>query len=201
MNEGEPGDAEHELRRRAKLALRKQMRAVRATLPAAACEARSSEIAKRVLALPEIEAATIVLAFASIGNEVRTGPIIEGARRAGKRIALPRVVEDELFLHAVEPDTTLVEGAFGVPEPSKDAPSIRASDVEFALIPALAVDPDGYRIGYGGGYYDRLLPSLIRASTCTIAYDFQLITEVPKLPFDAAVDLIVTDARVIRAVV
>jgi 5-formyltetrahydrofolate cyclo-ligase len=201
VNEGEPGHAEHELRRRAKLALRKQMRAVRATLPATSCDARSSEIAKRVLALPELEAATIVLAFASIGNEVRTGPIIEGARRAGKRIALPRVVDDELVLHAVAPNTTLVEGAFGIPEPSKDAPSIRPAEVELALIPALAVDPHGYRIGYGGGYYDRLLPSLTAARTCTIAYDFQLIAEVPKLPFDAAVDLIVTDARVIRAVV
>jgi len=201
VNEGEPGHAEHEVRRRAKLALRKQMRALRATLPATACDARSREIATRVLALPEIEAATLVLAFASIENEVRTGPIIEGARRAGKRIALPRVVEDELVLHVVEPDTELVEGAFGVPEPSKDAPTVRASEVELALIPALAVDPRGYRIGYGGGYYDRLLPLLVSASTCTVAYDFQLIAEVPALPFDAAVDLIVTDARVIRAVV
>ena len=65
----------------------------------------------------------------------------------------------------------------------------------------MAVDSRGYRIGYGGGYYDRLIPRLKRACTCAVAYDFQLISEVPELPFDVAVNLVVTDARVIRAVV
>jgi 5-formyltetrahydrofolate cyclo-ligase len=201
VNEGDAERAEHELRRRAKLALRNQMRAVRASLPASACSARSEEIAKRVLALPELEQATTVLAFASIRNEVRTRPIIEAMHDAGKRVVLPRVVEDGLVLHVVEPDTELVDGAFSVPEPPRDAVRMRQSDVEFALVPALAVDPRGYRIGYGGGYYDKLLPTLRKASTCAVAYDFQLVAEVPELPFDAAVDLIVTDARVIRAVV
>lgn len=201
MKDGKPEHAEHELRRRAKLALRKQMRSVRAALPAEACDTRSSEIAKRVLALPEMKKAAIVLAFASIGNEVRTRPIIDTLHRVGTRIALPRIIEGGLSLHEVKPDTELVEGAFSVPEPPADALAVQASEVDFALIPALAVDPHGYRIGYGGGYYDKLLPSLVAASTCAIAYDFQLIAEVPRLPFDAAVDLIVTDARVIRAVV
>jgi 5-formyltetrahydrofolate cyclo-ligase len=201
VNEGDTERAQHELRRRAKLALRNQMRAVRAALPASACDARSEAIAKRVLALPELEKATTVLAFASIRNEVRTRPIIEAVHGAGKRVALPRVVEGGLMLHLVEPNTELVDGAFSVLEPPEGAPRIRPSDVEFALIPALAVDPRGYRIGYGGGYYDKLLPMLRGATACAVAYDFQLIAEVPELPFDAAVDLVVTDARVIRAVV
>ena len=66
---------------------------------------------------------------------------------------------------------------------------------------ALAVDPRGYRIGYGGGYYDRLLPQLQNALSCAVVYDFQLVAEVPELPFDVTVDLIVTDAQVIRPVV
>lgn len=193
--------AEQELRQRAKLALRNQMRAVRAALPASACDARSEEIAKRVLGLPELEVATTILAFASIRNEVRTQPIIEAIGRAGKRVALPRVVEEGLVLHLVEPDTELVDGAFSVPEPPEDTPGIKPSDVDFALVPALAVDPRGHRIGYGGGYYDKLLPTLRPASCCAVAYDFQLIAEVPERPFDVAVDLIVTDARVIRPVV
>jgi 5-formyltetrahydrofolate cyclo-ligase len=201
VNEGDAERAEHELRRRAKSALRKQMRAVRGALPESACDARSEEIASRVLTLPELDTATTVLAFASIRNEARTRPIIEAMHRAGKRVALPRVSENELVLHVVESDTDLVEGAFSVPEPPKDAPRIEPSAVQFALIPALAVDQRGYRIGYGGGYYDKLLPSLDSACACAIAYDFQLIAEVPNLPFDVAVDLIVTDARVIRAVV
>ncbi len=65
--------------------------------------------------------------------------------------------------------------------------------------PRWRVDPRGYRIGYGGGYYDKLIPRLANACTCAVAYDFQLISEVPELPFDVAVDLVVTDERVIRA--
>ena len=197
----EPERAEVVLRQRAKLALRKQLRAVRAALPESACESRSKEIAHRVLQLPELRDAKTVLAFASIRNEVQTEPIIEALHRANKRVALPRVVDERLVLHLIAPDTELIEGAFSVPEPPTDAPIIEPADLEFAMVPALAVDPRGYRIGYGGGYYDKLLPSLPDACTCAIAYDFQLIPEVPELPFDATVDVIVTDARVIRAVV
>ena len=198
MSADETEHAESQIRRRAKLALRHQMRAVRETLPASACDTRSTEIAKRLSTLAELERATTILAFASIRNEVRTRPSMEAAWAARKRVALPRVVGDELCLHIVDSATVLVEGAFSVPEPPADAPRIEPTDIGFALIPALAIDPRGYRIGYGGGYYDRLIPQLDQACTCALAYDFQLIAEVPALPFDVAVDLIVTDERVIR---
>lgn len=194
-----PSETEHaELRRRSKQALRNQMRTVRAALPDSACDARSAEIHKRLFGLAELEPAATVLAFASIRNEVRTEPSIEAAWSASKRVALPRVQGDELSLHLVEPRTPLVPGSFSIPEPAEDAPRIEPGEIELALIPALAVDPRGYRIGYGGGYYDRLIPRLSKACTCALAYDFQLISEVPELRFDVAVDLVVTDARVIR---
>lgn len=199
MSERDTERAEHQLRQRAKLALRRQMRAVRAALPDSACDVRSQEIIRRVLQLDELEEATTVLAFASIRNEVRTRSLIDAMLDSGKRVALPRVVEDNLALHLVQSHDELVEGAYSVPEPTEATPRVAPSDVEFALVPALAVDPRGYRIGYGGGYYDKLLPSLSKARTCAIAYDFQLIAEVPELPFDVAVDLIVTDTRLIRA--
>jgi 5-formyltetrahydrofolate cyclo-ligase len=190
--------ADIEIRHRAKQVLRKQMRAVRAALPESARDARSSEIAERVRTLPELVSAHTVLAFASIRNEVRTREIMNTAWADGKRVALPRVDGDALSLYIVEADTVLIEGAFSVPEPDAAAPRLEPSEVDFALVPALAVDPRGFRIGYGGGYYDKLLPLLDRASSCALAYDFQLIPEVPELPFDATVDLIVTDARLIR---
>ena len=186
------------LRQRAKLALRNRMRGVREALPDSACDARSAEIAKRLLALAELERAETVLAFASIRNEVRTQTSMQAAWAAGKRVALPRVVGDELQLHLVASDTVLIEGAFSVPEPPETATRVQPDEVDFALVPALAVDPRGYRIGYGGGYYDKLIPRLGHACTCAVAYDFQLIAEVPELPFDVAVDLVVTDERVIR---
>jgi 5-formyltetrahydrofolate cyclo-ligase len=195
----EPEHAEIDLRHRAKQALRVRMRTVREALPKLSCDARSAEITKRLFALAEIERARTILAFASIRNEVRTRPSMEAAWASGKRVALPRVVGDELQLHIVDCETALVAGAFSVPEPPEEAPRIPPADVDFALVPALAVDPRGYRIGYGGGYYDKLIPRLENARTCALAYDFQLIAEVPELPFDIAVDLVVTDERVIRA--
>ena len=193
-----PSGAESQIRLQAKKALRKQMRAVRAALPESACETRSNEIATRVLALEEVRRASTVLSFASIRNEARTGPLNDALRSQAKRIAFPRVVDQGLELHLVESTAELVEGAFGVPEPPDTAPRVEPSDVDFALVPALAVDPRGYRIGYGGGYYDRLLPLMTRARACVLAYDFQLVAEVPDLPLDVAADLVVTDARVIR---
>jgi 5-formyltetrahydrofolate cyclo-ligase len=181
------------------MALRSRMRAVRGALPDSACDARSKKIDARLWEQNELERASTVLAFASIGNEVRTRAFMEAAWAEGKRVGLPRVVGDELLLHLVHPGTALAEGSYSVPEPASDAPRLEPYDVDFALIPALAVDSRGYRIGYGGGYYDRLIPRLKRACTCAVAYDFQLISEVPELPFDVAVNLVVTDARVIRA--
>ena len=198
MSENETEHAQSLLRQRAKLALRNRMRMVREAIPSSACEARSAEIAKRLLLLEEFDRASTVLAFAPIRNEVRTRSSMQAAWAAGKHVALPRVVEDELTLRQVDGHTVLIEGAFGVSEPPEDTPSVEASEVDFALVPALAVDPRGYRIGYGGGYYDRLIPQLRNARTCVVAYDFQLISEVPELPFDVAVDLVVTDERVIR---
>ena len=199
MSADEPEHAETDLRHRAKQALRARMRTVREALPKLSCDARSAEITKRLFTLAEIERAKTILTFASIRNEVRTRSSMEAAWASGKRVALPRVVGDELQLHIVDSETVLVAGAFSVPEPPEEAPRIPPADVDFAMVPALAVDPRGYRIGYGGGYYDKLIPRLENARTCALAYDFQLIAEVPELPFDVAVDLVVTDERVIRA--
>ena len=198
MNSDEADHSTPELRRRAKQALRNQMRMVRNALPQSACEVRSLEILKHLLDSAEFLGATTVLAFASIRKEVRTQAIIEAVWSAGKRTALPRVHGDELRLHIIDSESRLAPGAFSVPEPAEDDESIQPGEVDFALVPALAVDPRGYRIGYGGGYYDRLIPRLSNACTCAVAYDFQLISEVPEQPFDVSVDLVTTDSRLIR---
>lgn len=199
MNEAEPHLAELQLRQRAKQALRKQLRTVRGALPKSACEARSAKALERLLDLEQLRSASVVLAFASIGNEVSTGEFIEACLEEGKRVGLPRVVGDDLVLHEIASDTELVPGEFSVPEPPVNSRILADDEIDFALVPALAVDPRGHRIGYGGGYYDRLLPRLGGATTCAVVYDFQLIAEVPNLAFDSTVELIVTDDRVLRA--
>ena len=102
-----------------------------------------------------------------------------------------------VVLHAHVPGDALERGAFGIPEPDPGAPVITRPDV--VLVPFLAADPRGYRVGYGKGFYDRLLPELGDALRVAAGFDFQLVPEVPSAPFDVPVDVVVTDARVLRA--
>ena len=115
-------------------------------------------------------------------------------------LALPRVdaAAGTITLRAWSPGEPLERGGFGVMEPLSSAPEVPASAVDFVLVPALAVDLQGNRLGYGKGLYDRLLPTLPTALRCALAYDFQLVSELPSSPTDAPVDVVVTDARVLR---
>ena len=91
-----------------------------------------------------------------------------------------------------------VQNEYGIGEPSADAPRIATEDIDLILVPALAIDSRGQRIGYGEGYYDRLLPALARAFKVATTYDFQLLVEIPNTAHDAPVDCLVTDARTLR---
>jgi len=115
-------------------------------------------------------------------------------------VLLPRVEPDreELTLRVVAEGDLLEPGDFGVPEPRADSPVLAPHDVDLVLVPGLAFDERGHRIGYGAGFYDRLLPLLGRALTVGIAFDFQLVAEIPDTPGDAPVALLVTDARVLE---
>ena len=90
-------------------------------------------------------------------------------------------------------------GAMRVPEPPEDAARIEASEVDLVIVPALALDERGARIGYGAGYYDQLLPQLQRAVRIGVVFDFQLVAEVPETEGDERVDLVVTDERIIES--
>ena len=84
-------------------------------------------------------------------------------------------------------------------QPPLDAPLIAGDEVDLVIVPALAADDRGYRIGYGKGYYDRLLPRLPRAFRAAVIFDFELIAEVPEHPYDTPVDIVITDQRAERA--
>jgi 5-formyltetrahydrofolate cyclo-ligase len=188
-----------EVRRAAKAQLRARMRNVRRLLPEQARVSRSAAITTRVIALDAVANARTIVGYHPRRPEVDTTALLQWAARVGKQVGLPRVEGEALVLHRWQPGAPLVEGAFGIREPPADAPLLDASEVDVVLVPALAVDSEGYRVGYGRGYYDRLLPTLPEAVSVAVIYGFQLVVEAPREPGDVPVRFVVTDERTIVA--
>jgi 5-formyltetrahydrofolate cyclo-ligase len=197
----EPSREQEELlRARVKEEIRTRRKAVRRAMPHEARVTRSEAICDRVIALPEWERASTVLAFVSMRTEVQTERLVTVARAAGKRVVATRMNEsfDDLELREWRVDDPLEESGNLFLQPSADAPSVDPDAIDLVLVPALAVDDRGHRIGFGKGFYDRLLPRLTRATRIALVFDFERVAEVPEREGDTRVDAIVTDARVDR---
>jgi len=191
-----PEEYELLLRRKVKAELRERMRGLRRAVPAEMRALRSTTIAERVRALPEWSAARCVAAFAAIRSEVDVAVLVAAARGEGKAVVLPRVGEDDaLHFHVYEDGDALPKSAFGVPEPEPHAPSAQP---DLVLVPGLAFDERGHRVGYGAGYYDRYLAATPGVLTVGVAFDFQLAPDLPETPGDVPLRIVVTDARVVR---
>jgi 5-formyltetrahydrofolate cyclo-ligase len=189
------------LRHQAKSTLRKRMRALRNSIPREACAVRSERIVLRLLESPEFERATGVgLFWPMLGrNEIDLRPLDAAARAAGKAVAYPFLLDDgEMSLSLAEP-TSLAERGHGFAEPNEEAPPVLFDASFLVVVPALAVDPNGNRIGYGRGFYDRLLSRTVPpAVAMAVAYDFQVVAEIPITAGDQPVAVVITDLRSFR---
>jgi 5-formyltetrahydrofolate cyclo-ligase len=191
-----------ELAVRAKAQLRARMRALRSAHPEKARFGRSLRVVERLLALPQFQAARSVALFASLvdGGEVDLRSLDGAARAQGKRLYYPtieRVGErDHTALAEVRDASELAARGRRFAEPPEDAPRARRGDVDLLVVPALAVAASGHRLGYGGGFYDAMLPDFCPpAVAVAVAFDFQLVAELPTEPHDVPCALVVTDAR------
>lgn len=193
---------EEVIRVKVKAELRKRMRGVRKTAPIEACAERSAKIIASLEAHPAMKAATRVALFWPIvqRHEVDLRALDASLRARGGRVAYPAIDPDtnEMTFRFVDDAAALEEAGYGFAEPPSDAPEAARGDIDLVVVPALAVDPMGHRIGYGAGYYDRTIPKYAPpAATIGVAFDYQLVAEVPVTPGDVALGSIVTDARVI----
>ena len=191
----EPDDAA-----RQKAAFRAEMSARRDALPAEVRDAATRAIEARLVALPALEAARTVHCFVGIGSEVATEALIRGLLLRGHRVVAPRVKRRILEHVELTSIDTLVSNRMGLREPHPDAEPVPLSEVDVMLVPGLAFDAAGYRLGYGGGYYDRTLTELARhgrATTIGLAFEAQLVDEVPREEHDRSVPLIATETRTI----
>ena len=186
-----------------KARLRKELVAKRDALPPGAQERFARAVVAKLAALPQYAAARSVLATMSIGSEWSTRPFLDRARADGKAIFLPRITDarpKRLQLHRVaDLDRDLRPGVWDIPEPDPArCPEGEITDVDFALVPALAIDAEGFRLGYGAGYFDKLLAGRGPKTFCVTALPSPfVVARLPREPHDMAIHLIVSDAGAI----
>ena len=182
----------------AKDALRQAVLKIRNSLPEEILDKLSEDIQTRVISMNQFANATIVGAYHSIGSEVRTSKILGEVLQRGKRLALPRVIDETTIVFAEVKDLKddLEVGRYDIITPKDHCKQLEKIDL--ALVPGIAWDVRGYRIGYGQGYYDRYLAKL-QTTSIGLAYDFQVFEEIQHGKNDFCVDFVVTDKRVIRA--
>jgi len=180
--------------RTAKAELRAALRAQRDRMDAEVAMAANAAIAQQVTHLPSVAACGTLCCYLAFGREVATRELIAQALLAGKRVVLPRTVTGErrLALHAVDDLHGLVPGPYGILEPSASLPEVDPAEVDVFLTPGLAFDTRGGRLGYGAGYYDRLLAGA-PGWRIGLAYALQLLPRVPMGPTDIPLDLLVTE--------
>jgi 5-formyltetrahydrofolate cyclo-ligase len=193
------------LKRHAKRQLRQRMRALRGAVPPEARARRSAAIFSRLSAWPEVASATSVALF---GPMLDRGEVdlreLDGALRArGARVFYPRMSGTEGgapgFARVSDP-AELEEAGHGFLEPKKEAPAAAPGEIDLVIVPALAVAETGARLGYGSGFYDTVLPVFCPpALSLVVAFEFQLLAELPSTDGDVACDLVVTDGRTLRA--
>jgi 5-formyltetrahydrofolate cyclo-ligase len=183
----------------AKRGLRARILRERDAIPAEDRVAASASIAASLLAREDFASSKTVLLTLPFGSEWDTRALLRAALARAKTVALPRVnlatgMLDICAITRLEHDAA--PGYRGIPEPCAHCALLDVATIDWALVPGVAFDRDGHRIGYGGGYYDRLLP-LLRADACRVAgaFELQLIDHVPAASHDVAVDAVVTEAR------
>lgn len=187
----------------AKADLRKNVKAQRDALPAATRAAFSARITEKLLALPSFQAARCVSAYMSIDSEFVTREFVERVLALGKTLLLPRVdgATRRLTLHVVtDLARDLAPGTWDILEPRESIAAADLSIVDWILVPGLAFTRQGDRLGYGAGYYDRLIADIThRPALVAGAFGVQIVDDLPTLPYDCSVEVVVTEDAVFGA--
>ena len=160
----------------------------------------SRAIVDKLCNLTSYQSASVVLIYMTFGSEIETKPLFERIVTDGKVVVLPRVdkTSQTLMLHSVKSVAELQSSRWGIFEPATPAPIVALKEVGFVLLPGVAFDRAGNRLGYGRGYYDKLLscadPTLARVAA---AYACQVVEKVPAGTWDQKIDTVITENEII----
>ena len=172
-----------------KSALRKEIREKKRAMTAEQINAASAELMRLFLASELYREAKSIYGYLPYNQEVRTVPILEQAIRDGKRVAVPKVFGDEMKFLWMDDLSAVCDGYAGIPEPDADGP-VADDPTALVLMPGLVFDPQGHRIGYGGGFYDRFLAAEPNHPTLALCYAFQMKEHLQTEEFDKNVDCV-----------
>jgi 5-formyltetrahydrofolate cyclo-ligase len=187
-----------------KRALRGEMRARREALSADERRARAEAACARLLGLPEVGIVDgkVVAGYVAVRGEIDPAGALAGLAVRGATVVLPRVVRvgAKLDFLGTDPGAELRPGAYGIPEPASSVLHVMPGALDLVIVPGLAFDDAGRRVGSGGGYYDHTFATARGATQRLIGlcYDFQIVERCPAEAHDLPVDIVVTEARVLR---
>ena len=176
-----------------KAELRKTMLARRAAMAAGLRERADRRIFDSVTSLSEYEDADTVFLYVSVRDEPDTIAIIEDARKRGKRVCIPRCASmGVMHAHEIQGMNDLQSGKYDIPEPKDGCPLLEPGEIDLIIVPCVCCSTDGFRLGYGGGFYDRWLEKC-NAHTAVLCFEEMLVPAVPREPHDQKVDILISD--------
>ncbi len=178
-----------------KARLRKQFLDTRDALSLDFIKITSKEIQDNLRKVDFFRTAKTIGAYYSIGSEVRTQDIMQEILNAGKELALPKVIKNDLVFKKISSFPELEQGTYSIMEPKDKCEIVKNLDV--VIVPAIALTKDGFRLGYGFGYYDRYLHGK-KSKTIALSYAKQVIKSFPHDNNDVKINVIVTEDKVIR---
>ncbi|NBI06254.1 5-formyltetrahydrofolate cyclo-ligase [Senegalia massiliensis] len=181
--------------------LRKIVLKERKKLNKDAVNSLSDKIISYLIKMKEFKQSETIMVYLSFKQEVDTFNLIDKMRGLGKKVVITYTDKKENVLipcRLIDLEDSLEKNPFGYLEPKEDSiEKVNPSEIDLIITPGLAFDKKGNRVGYGGGYYDKLLKSAPQATKIAVSYDFQIFSEVPSEKFDIPVDYIVTPTRII----
>ena len=184
--------------RKHKIEIRKQHLEKRAAIPPDARRKKDERICQNILSSAAFRYADIILMYYPVKGEVNILPLMEAAVSAGKRVAFPRCCAQDhsMIFHYASSEEDFEKGAYGLREPFASLPAFDpVTDGEknvLCIVPAVVYDRRGYRIGYGGGYYDRFF-GVFRPASIGVAYEEFIVKNVPHGRYDISVDVVVSE--------
>lgn len=172
-----------------KTALRRMIREKKRAMTDEQIRSASHRLKELFVACPQYAQAKTVYGYLPYNQEVRTVPILEQALADGKRVAVPKIYGDEMRFIYLTDLTKVEKNRWGIPEPIEDGP-VGDDPTALVLMPGLAFDPVGHRIGYGGGFYDKFLAAEPEHPTVALCYEFQVLPAIETDEYDIPVDCV-----------